>query len=68
MKYDALFLSFLIFCPAHPNKQLTEREQFELAKQEEKDYQEFRLKVLATIGTIALAAIAAYVQLYVDKK
>ncbi len=62
----ALLLTLLISCPINPTTKPTAKEDLEL--QQEKDYQEFRLKVLATFGTIALAAIAAYVQVYLAKK
>lgn len=40
----------------------------QLKVQEEKDYQEFRLKIIAACSTVALAAIAAYIQVYLAKK
>lgn len=64
----ALLLTLLISCPISP-KDMTPKEQYELKQQEEKDAQELKLKLIATFGTIALAIIAAYVQVYLgDKK
>lgn len=62
----SILLTVLLLSPSYCHKNPTPAE--ELAIQQEKDYQEFRLKVVATFGTITLALIAAYVKIYLDKK
>lgn len=61
----SVLLLVLLSIPSHSTQPTPEQQ---LALQQEKDNQEFRLKVVATFGTITLALIAAYVQIYMAKK
>lgn len=67
MNYRSLVL-FLLFSSTLPCNNLTHKEQMALEQQMEKDRQEYRLKVLATIGTVTVALIAGIVKIYLHSE
>ena len=68
MKKAVLLLFYSHVSPLIQPAKLTQKEEYELKLQEERDAQELKLKLIATFGTLALAIIAAYVQVYLKDK